>query len=269
MDNPWKVDSIQAFSCLKCPECSFNTKEEHLFQDHAVKNHPSSSLLFDKSDRLIKISAKSGAINDNLTEEVGNSLKRPAENIECTESEAKKAKSDSDHAAETSQNKINDKSTIQAKNKNKNMKKDFVRGYPKNLKATYRISSDLCRSEYFMKSADLKDGIEERLKCVICDENGQSYDTVSDVQAHVVIDHIGQNTHQIECWNCKCDTFICELRDCGSLYECPKCLIKIAYNIMPPSHASIKVVFFQSLFFSVFDPKVVQKSIFPLVPVKL
>ena len=21
--NPWKVESVQAFSCLKCPECSF------------------------------------------------------------------------------------------------------------------------------------------------------------------------------------------------------------------------------------------------------
>ena len=38
--NPWKVKSIQAFACLKCPECDFNTKEEKNLQDHAVENHP-------------------------------------------------------------------------------------------------------------------------------------------------------------------------------------------------------------------------------------
>ena len=38
--NPWKVKSIQDFSCLKCPECNFNTKEEKVLQDHAVEKHP-------------------------------------------------------------------------------------------------------------------------------------------------------------------------------------------------------------------------------------
>ena len=38
--NPWKVKSIQAFACLNCPECDFNTKEETFLQDHAVEKHP-------------------------------------------------------------------------------------------------------------------------------------------------------------------------------------------------------------------------------------
>ena len=38
--NPWKVKSIQAFACLTCPECDFNTKEETSLQDHAVEKHP-------------------------------------------------------------------------------------------------------------------------------------------------------------------------------------------------------------------------------------
>ena len=38
--NPWHVRSIQSFSCLKCPECAFITKEENSFQTHAVQNHP-------------------------------------------------------------------------------------------------------------------------------------------------------------------------------------------------------------------------------------
>ena len=94
MDYPWKVDSIQAFSCLKCPECPFNTKGEDLFQDHALKNHPLSHLLFDKSKKLLEIS--------DSTEASSTTSKRPAETIECTKSQAKKVKNDSDHADETS-----------------------------------------------------------------------------------------------------------------------------------------------------------------------
>ena len=45
-NNPWLVENIQAFSYLNCPECTFKVKEENLFQDHAVKNHSSSSVLF-------------------------------------------------------------------------------------------------------------------------------------------------------------------------------------------------------------------------------
>ena len=46
--NPWKVESIQAFSCLKCPECAFFTKEENYFENHATKKHPLSALFFDE-----------------------------------------------------------------------------------------------------------------------------------------------------------------------------------------------------------------------------
>ena len=44
--NPWIVESLEAFACLKCPECVFHTKEENNFQDHAVKHHPLSLVLF-------------------------------------------------------------------------------------------------------------------------------------------------------------------------------------------------------------------------------
>ena len=48
-ENPWQVDSIQAFSCFKCPECVFNTKKEDIFEDHAIENHPLSLVLFSKT----------------------------------------------------------------------------------------------------------------------------------------------------------------------------------------------------------------------------
>ena len=49
LENPWKVESIQNFSCLKCPECTFFAKEENDFEIHAVANHPLSAALFDKT----------------------------------------------------------------------------------------------------------------------------------------------------------------------------------------------------------------------------
>ena len=48
--NPWQVDSIQTFYCLKCPECMFFSQKEIDFKDHAMENHPMSYLLFGKSE---------------------------------------------------------------------------------------------------------------------------------------------------------------------------------------------------------------------------
>merc|ERR1712051_182234 len=48
-ENPWQVHSIQAFSYLKCPECTFDTKKEDTFQNHATQNHPLSYVLFTKT----------------------------------------------------------------------------------------------------------------------------------------------------------------------------------------------------------------------------
>ena len=45
VSNPWQVESIQEFYFLKCPECTFDTKEENCFQDHALENQPLSYVL--------------------------------------------------------------------------------------------------------------------------------------------------------------------------------------------------------------------------------
>lgn len=69
--NPWQVKSIQEFYCLKCPECTFFSKEEHDFKDHAVEYHPLSFSLFGKSEEqnidmtLDQNSMKSRGYNDN------------------------------------------------------------------------------------------------------------------------------------------------------------------------------------------------------------
>ena len=47
--NPWNVDSIHEFYFLNCPECPFLAKDESYFQDHALKKHPLSFVLFGKA----------------------------------------------------------------------------------------------------------------------------------------------------------------------------------------------------------------------------
>ena len=47
-NNPWRVESIQEFSCLKCPECAYFTKHESYFEVHAIETHPLSAVLFEK-----------------------------------------------------------------------------------------------------------------------------------------------------------------------------------------------------------------------------
>ena len=48
-NNPWNVESLQAFLCLKCPQCVFDTKEKDVFENHAIENHPLSIVLFGRT----------------------------------------------------------------------------------------------------------------------------------------------------------------------------------------------------------------------------
>ena len=47
-DSSFNTSCIQAFYCLKCPECEYNTIDENYFEDHAIENHPLSFVLFNK-----------------------------------------------------------------------------------------------------------------------------------------------------------------------------------------------------------------------------
>ena len=53
--NPWLVENVQAFAFLNCPECPFKEKELAVFQDHALRNHPQSSVLFDSKINVEEI----------------------------------------------------------------------------------------------------------------------------------------------------------------------------------------------------------------------
>ena len=65
--NPWQVNSIQAFNCLKCPECMFFSQEELDFKAHAMKNHPMSNAFF---NRFVSNSFTNPAIKEELSDTI-------------------------------------------------------------------------------------------------------------------------------------------------------------------------------------------------------
>ena len=49
-ENPCLVENILAFSYYNCPECNYRTKDEKVFEDHALESHPLSKEFFIKSE---------------------------------------------------------------------------------------------------------------------------------------------------------------------------------------------------------------------------
>ena len=68
IENPWLVNSIQAFSFLNCPECSFKVKDKNFFQGHALQNHPLSFEFFctrsEKPKKTVTEVEKIGLLTD-------------------------------------------------------------------------------------------------------------------------------------------------------------------------------------------------------------
>ena len=62
-DNPWQVESMEAFYCLKCPECMYFTTDDNQFYNHAVENHPLSFVLFGKSEEVTKVKMEENTEN--------------------------------------------------------------------------------------------------------------------------------------------------------------------------------------------------------------
>ena len=65
--NPWHVESIQEFVFLNCPECIYKSKEEDAFQQHAMQNHPQSSVLFQPSTTEQEITVSNVIISEDGT----------------------------------------------------------------------------------------------------------------------------------------------------------------------------------------------------------
>ena len=69
-DNPWQVESIDAFYYLKCPECSFDTVDQDFFEIHATANHPLSFMFFGKICKEAEFDDNDFMKNESLTEAI-------------------------------------------------------------------------------------------------------------------------------------------------------------------------------------------------------
>ena len=69
IENPWLVDSIQAFSFFNCPECQVKTKDKNFFQGHALQNHPLSFEFFCSSSKKTKETVTEVESLENKTKE--------------------------------------------------------------------------------------------------------------------------------------------------------------------------------------------------------
>ena len=69
--NPWHVESLEEFAYLKCPECSFDCKEDTVFKDHALENHPLSIVLFGVRSNCEDFKVKEELSDTSLVDEKG------------------------------------------------------------------------------------------------------------------------------------------------------------------------------------------------------
>ena len=67
-DNPWLVESIDAFYYLKCPECSFDTADQDFFEIHATENHPLSFIFFGQIGKEAEFDSNDFVKNESLNE---------------------------------------------------------------------------------------------------------------------------------------------------------------------------------------------------------
>jgi hypothetical protein len=53
--NPWLVEDLDEFYFLCCPECTYKSKDDEAFMDHAVENHPKSkaSSVFSEAEQKL------------------------------------------------------------------------------------------------------------------------------------------------------------------------------------------------------------------------
>jgi hypothetical protein len=65
-DNPWQVESIEAFYFLKCPECMYFTQKDSSFYHHAVENHLLSFAFFGKPDESKELFAQKYILNEDV-----------------------------------------------------------------------------------------------------------------------------------------------------------------------------------------------------------
>ena len=184
--NPWQVDSVQAFVYINCPECSFKTKEEGFFQDHAVASHPMCFPLFGRTDIVIEevtvedqkpeyyieVRAEEVPSESELASALA-SLEEPSEdNIEIFDDTSDHSNVESDSKSVVQSNDSNSAQTqIRAESDKvlENMLNDLDDDTPKIAKA------EIAKAKIVKKEkasfAQMLDGLEDKtFKCYYCNK---------------------------------------------------------------------------------------------------
>ena len=78
--NPWYVESIEDFTFICCPECSYKSKTESKFQIHALENHPQCLVFFYEASDNNSTSTTKIYYNEDIT--VPNQVKLEEESFE-------------------------------------------------------------------------------------------------------------------------------------------------------------------------------------------
>ena len=213
--NPWLVDSINAFYFLNCPECAFNTKEENCFQEHAMENHPLSFVLFGKSEGDLSVLEDTEPVtSDNyIIEHMSkDNLHLPSDSYESLSLPIKQECDESNLGDEeflVDHNSYMDYCEPKLEHSENTLEEYSWQDDPLSVskkvapkKRTYKFSCDICGCS-FNRNCKLKHHIEvvhegkKPFKCKIC---GVRFTEKGNLKKHTVAKHEGKKPFQ--CWIC-------------------------------------------------------------------
>ena len=232
--SPWHVESIQAFWFLRCPECPFDTKEEYIFQDHAVENHPGSFALFGKTvkeetlDNAYEIEDQNSDFHDNfdnheplpeplflstispevhIKEEIPDDTETVDPNFEVTEKKMKFCKICGNEFARNSDLKRHVATIHEGEKPFKcylcdesfSVKKSLVKHVESIHKTNYEpFKCSLCDSRYSKRSTlkEHVDSVHEGKKAFQCSECDKSFSVQTLLDKHVKAAHKKEKSNE-------------------------------------------------------------------------
>ena len=214
--NPWQVDSIEAFTCLKCPECNFYSRDENYFKDHAMANHPCSVVFFGKHEEYVSMTSEQSNLDETSSCQIKVEIKQ-----EIVEDETKL--NDSDLVVESYENLNRPEDTFEDPNdyNNDNDLEDsnFKSKSETTIIRNHSYRCSLCNKGYAQKQWLLKhfktvhgeDSIQ--FKCSICNEKFPEMQTLIEHNASVHEKLDDQSIDQFDMQDPFQDTIESEIKD--------------------------------------------------------
>lgn len=234
IENPWQVESVEAFTFLCCPECVYRSQEETSFQAHAVQNHPKSAVLFNcelsiKQESDDKSVISESTENEDLLAEDNVILDEPRD-FKCSICDSEFAKLKDLQAHKSTEHA---KTIIKKKQKIlkpiKIYKCNYCKSDFKSLKGLKYHKTNTCSqtkaeqkdgevvscpkcgqefsalrylvSHYRSFHGGLPPGFEDRQQ-YICDQCSQAFLSESSLQNHILKQHV-KSDHKMYCHECK------------------------------------------------------------------